>query len=354
MQATDHNIVSQYRYTILPDESAAPARQPFEQSMNIAVSIALFIVGLVMVVYFAEKLVEGAVGTSSGFGISTFVISVIFIGFDPENLLVGAVGAYENVPGIALGSIVGAAMVAVAFAFGVTALVSPMSFEQAPRPVLAMPVLALTLFSGLVFDGALSRLDGVILLAAFALAVACLLWMSRRGIDIKPAVEIAEVLEEAEHLRKWKSFALLLGSLVAIVIGSEMLVAGSKEIIDRLGLSDTVFGMTILAFLVSVEEVARELPAALKGRSEISFGNVVGSILAFFCFNAAIVALVRPIAVDPLVPRFYLPVCGAAVLVTTAAMLTRKVPRWIGALLVLLYLTFLMGGYTGGEGWFGQ
>ncbi|UGV40768.1 hypothetical protein J7W08_12110 [Methanococcoides orientis] len=80
-----------------------------------------------------------------------------------------------------------------------------------------------------------------------------------------------------------KPFDLLLLSLTSIIIGSEMLVTGSDSIIGHLGLSDTVFGMTILAFIVSIEELARELPAAMKGRSEISFGNVVGSVLAFSC-----------------------------------------------------------------------
>ena len=77
-----------------------------------------------------------------------------------------------------------------------------------------------------------------------------------------------------------------------------MLVSGSETIIEHLGLSDTVFGMKILAFLVSMEELARELPAAMKGRPDISFGNVVGYMLAFFLFNAGIIVLVSPVTVD--------------------------------------------------------
>lgn len=87
--------------------------------MNLVVSIALFVVGLGLVVYFAEKLVKGTVGMSLSFGISAFLISVIFIGFDPENLALGGVVAYEGVAGIALGSIIGATMVAIALAFGI-------------------------------------------------------------------------------------------------------------------------------------------------------------------------------------------------------------------------------------------
>lgn len=313
--------------------------------MNIIVSIALFVVGLGLVIYFAEKLVKGAVGTSLGFGISTFLISVIFIGFDPENLAVGAVGSYEGIAGIALGSIIGAAMVAIALAFGITALFAPMRFEQVPKQILTVPILAVLLLGILGFDGELSRIDGAVLLLGFVLSVIYLLRLSKRGIDIKPTGEVAETLEKAEELSKWKSFGLLLLSLAAIIIGSEMLVTGSKTLIVLLGLSDTVFGMTILAFLVSIEELARELPAAMKGKPEISFGNVAGSILAFFLFNAGIIALVSPVTVGAEVLRFYLPLCFGTVIVVSLFMMTKKIPRWAGGILVLLYLIFVVGGY---------
>ncbi|NLJ50148.1 MAG: hypothetical protein GX428_11285 [Candidatus Atribacteria bacterium] len=194
--------------------------------MNTIISIALFIVGLGLVIYFAEKLVKGVVGTSLGFGISAFLVSVIFIGFDPENLVVGAVGAAEGIAGIALGSIVGAAMVAIALAFGITALFAPMKFEQVPKQVLIVPILAVFLLYVLGFNGQLTRIDGGLLLLGFVLSVVYLFWLGRRGLDIKPTGEVAETLEEAEELNKWKSLGLLLLSLAAIIVGSEMLISG--------------------------------------------------------------------------------------------------------------------------------
>jgi cation:H+ antiporter len=127
--------------------------------MSLLTSVALFALGLALVIVFAEHLVEGAVGTSAGFGLSPFLVSVVFIGFDPENLAVEAAGAHGGVPGIALGSVVGAAMVAIALAFGLTALIVPMQFERAPGGVLAVPLVAVLLFATLAWDGSLSRLD---------------------------------------------------------------------------------------------------------------------------------------------------------------------------------------------------
>lgn len=307
-------------------------------------SIALFVIGLGLVIAFAERLVKGALGTSSGFGASPFLVSVIFIGFDPENLAVGTVGALEGVAGIALGSIIGAAMVAIALAFGVTALCVPMTFGQAPKQVLAVPILAGLLLGLLCLDGQLSRRDGAVLLLGFVLSIVYLLRLSRRGLDITPTGEGADTLEEIKAISKWRSLGLLVLSLVAIIVGSEMLVASSKAIIVSLGLSDTVFGMTILALMVSIEELARELPAALQGRPEISFGNVVGSILAFFLCNAGIIALVQPVPVSDQVLRFYLPLCLITIIVVSLFMLRKQIPRWAGAVLVGLYLLFVAGG----------
>ena len=314
--------------------------------MSLLAGLALFVAGLVLVVFFAEKLVEGAVGTALGFGVSVFLISVIFLGFDPENLVVGAAGSFEGVAGIALGSIIGAAMVAIALAFGITALFAPMTFEKAPKAVLAVPIAAVVLMGGLSLDGQLSRIDGGILLAGFVLALLYLTWLSRRGLDIQPTGEVAESLEEDDDEgSRWRSLGLFVLSLVAILVGGEMLVRGSEVIITQLGLSDTFFGMTILALLVSIEELARELPAALKGRPDVSFGNVVGSVLAFFLFNAGIIALARPVSVSTTVLTFYLPVTLVTILAISGMMLTRRISRWAGGILVALYLVFAIGGY---------
>lgn len=313
--------------------------------MSVLLSIALFVVGLVLVIYFAEKLVSGVVGTAAGFGISAFWISVVFIGFDPENLAVGATGSYEQVSGIAMGSVVGATMVAVALALGITALIVPLEFAQAPRRILLIPVLAVALAWGMMMDGQLSRVDGAILLIGYVVAVGYLLHLNRRGVDIKAGGEVAETLEKTGERSRWKALGLMVISLAAIIAGSELLVHASRQLMVRFGLSDTLFGMTVLAFAVSIEELARELPAALKKRPDITYGNVLGSVLAFFLFNAGFIALVRPVQIDSTTQQFYLPACAATVVMTSIVMVTRRVPRWMGAILIAAYLIFVGYGY---------
>lgn len=313
--------------------------------MDIFIACLFFGIGLGLIIVSAEQLVKGAVGTSVSFGVSTFLLSVVFIGFDPENLVVGAVAASEGVSGIALGSVIGAAMVAMALAFGITALLAPMRFALVPPQILAVSPLAVLLLGLLAADGQLSRLDGAILLGGFVLALFYLRRLAHRGLDIQPVGEVAEMLSQERPLGKWHALGLLLLSLAAIIVGSELLVSNARTLLTRLGIADLPFGMTILSFLISVEELARELPAARRGRPEISFGNVVGSILAFFLCNAGVIALVHPVDIATPVLTFYLPVAFVTTIALAGVMRTTRVQRWAGSLFIGLYMLFVIGGW---------
>ena len=313
--------------------------------MEIVLALVLFGVGLGLIIFFAEQLVKGVVGTSVDFGLSTFLLSVIFIGFDPDNLAVGTVASAEGLAGIAVGSILGGAMVAVALACGISALVAPMTFAQVPRQVIAVQMLAVVLLAVLALDDELSRADGGILLVGFGLAVLYLVHLGRRGLDITPSGEVGHRLQKGNIPGKWPSLGLFILSLVAIIAGSKMLVSGAQTLLTRFAIADLPFGMTILAFLVSIEELARELPTARQGRPDISFGNVLGSILAFFLCNAGIIALVRLVPVDRAVLTFYLPLAFLTTVMVSGVMLTKRVPRWAGGVLILFYAVFVVGAW---------
>jgi cation:H+ antiporter len=154
------------------------------------------------------------------------------------------------------------------------------------------------------------------------------------------------VLEEAVDVGRWRALATFVVSLAVLVLGSELLVQGAQDFVERFEITDTVFGMSVLALAVSVEEIARELPAARAGRPEISFGNVVGSVFAFFLLNAGVIALVRPVAVDDETRRFYLPLALAAVLIVSALVRFGTVSRLAGVVVVALYVGFFIGGYV--------
>jgi len=316
--------------------------------MDVLPALAPIAVGVALVLYFAGWLVDAARGTARALGVSSFFVAVVFIGFDPENLGVGAAGSHEGVAGIALGSIIGAAMVAIVLALGITVLLAPLEFEEAPKRILALPVLAVLLFGLVALDGRISRPDGAVLLAGHAIAVTMIVFLDRRGDAIVGSAR--EAPETHERADGWKALGLLVLSLAGIAGGSALIVGGSETIIEWLGITDTFYGMTILALVISVEEVAREAPAALRGHPEISLGNVIGSALAFFLMNAGIIALVRPIPVDSAVLRFHLPMALATTaFVAGMVAATSRLPRWAGLVLVLAYAAFVAGSYFVGE-----
>jgi len=170
-----------------------------------------------------------------------------------------------------------------------------------------------------------------------------LLRLGQHGLEIKPSGEVGHRLQKGNIPGQWVSLGLFILSLAAIVVGSELLVSGAQILVTRFGISDLPFGMTILAFLVSIEELERELPAARQGRSDITFGNVLGSILAFFLCNAGMIALVRPVPIDHAMLTFYLPLAFITTAMTSGFMLTKRVPRRVGSVLIRVYAVFVLG-----------
>jgi cation:H+ antiporter len=212
--------------------------------------------------------------------------------------------------------------------------------------VIVVQMLGVVLLTALALDGELSRVDGGILLVGFGLAVLYLVRLGRCGLDITPSWEVGYRLQKGNIPGKWPSLDLFILALVAIVLGSEMLVSGAQALLARFQISDPPFGMTILTFVVSIEELERELPAARQGRPGISFGNVLGSILAFFLCNAGIIALVQPVPIDRAVLTFYLPLALITTAMVSGVMLTKRVPRWAGSDLILLYAVFVVDGWV--------
>ncbi|MDP8929561.1 MAG: sodium:calcium antiporter, partial [Actinomycetota bacterium] len=202
------------------------------------------------------------------------------------------------------------------------------------------------LLGGLALDGQLSRVDGAVLLVGYVAAVGYLVWLSRRGVNIEASGEVAKEMSKAEQLGKATSGGLLAISLVMVVVASELLVEGATDLIARFGLSQTLVGMTVVALAISVEELARTVPAALRGRPEVSFGAVAGSVLAFFLFNAGVIALVSPLDVGAPTSQFYLPVAAGTVVLISALLLNARLSRWAGGLLVAVYIAFAVGGYV--------
>lgn len=249
-----------------------------------ALSIVAVIAGLALLVWSADKFVDGAVGVAKFCGMSSLLIGMVVVGFGtsaPE-MVVSALSALQGNPELALGNAYGSNIANIALILGVTAIIIPVVVK---RIALRRDLPILLAVSSLAFyqlhDGAISRMDAVVLLAVF---VGIMLFniLSERTIAKKTAAENPVDAAQPDSAKKSslsKSVLWLVLGLVLLVVSSRMLVWGAVEIARSLGVSDLLIGLTIVAVGTSLPELASSIMAARKGEDDLAVGNILGSNL---------------------------------------------------------------------------
>lgn len=263
------------------------------------------VIGLVVLVWSADKFVDGAVGIAKFCGMSTLLIGMVIVGFGtsaPE-MVVSALSAMQGNPELALGNAYGSNIANIALILGVTAVIMPVLVKREALkrdlPVLLV-VTALTI--GLLLDGNVSRMDGVILLLVFAAVMGFNIWSELHAKKKVAGEDTSDVIESdadngaEKDMSLGKSIFWLVFGLVLLVLSSRALVWGACDIARALGVSDLLIGLTIVAVGTSLPELASSIVAARKGEDDLAFGNIVGSNL----FNTlAVVGIAATIAPMP-------------------------------------------------------
>lgn len=314
-------------------------------------SIAAIVVGLFLLVWSADRFVDGAVGVAQFFGMSTFLIGMLVVGFGtsaPE-MVVSVLSAMNNTPQLALGNAYGSNIANIALILGVTALIIPVVVKkQAMKrdiPIL-LAMTALTVV--LLMDGNVSFVDGIILLAAFvAITIFNVLAELREKRKRKQNEE-----ELPEKVSIVKAIAWLLVGLAILIISSRMLVWGAINVAQALGVSDLLIGLTIVAIGTSLPELASSIAAARRGENDLAVGNVIGSNIFNTLVVVGIAAVITPIkAMEPDVLSRDLPIMSALTLLLFFICIPFKKKngkrvsgfgRIGGALFLLLYVGYLV------------
>jgi len=255
--------------------------------------------GLALLVWSADRFVEGSAATAGHFGMPPLLIGMVVIGFGtsaPE-MVVSALAASQGNPGLALGNAYGSNITNIALILGITAVLAPIAVHsQVMRKEL--PILALVTLAAawLLFDGELSRLDAAGLLVLFALLLGWSIWSGMRKTDDPFANEVdAELTAHAMPIRK--AVFWLLAGLVLLIISSRILVWGAIDLATRFGVSDLVIGLTIVAVGTSLPELASSIIAARKGEHDLALGNILGSNLFNTLAVVGIAGTIAPMAV---------------------------------------------------------
>jgi len=306
-------------------------------------SIVFLILGFVLLVVGGEYLVRSSVALSFKLNISKIVIGMTVVSFatSAPELLVSLQAALSGSPAIAINNVVGSNIANIGLVLGVTAVVGAItidkSFYRLTWPV--MMVFSLALYYFLWNDNQLIPIEGIVLFVALILFVIYLIKNQKSSDD---AEEVDEALSAVSNFKiiLW----LLIGAL-ALYFGSEWLVKGATEIAQKLGVSEAVIGVTMIAIGTSVPELAASVIAAAKQEKAISLGNLIGSNIFNIGSVLGLTSIIKTIPIEePLILSrdiFWMLLFAAVILPLGLIPKKNTIDKFKGFALVIVYATFI-------------
>lgn len=310
-------------------------------------SYLLLIVGIVLVLWGADKLTDGATALARRFQVSDLVIGLTVVAFGtslPE-FVTSFTAVLHHYEAISMGNIVGSNIFNTLLIVGASALTYPIWVSRSslskdiPFALLASMAL-LVLCQDTVFAGAEEQVitmgDGLILLLFFAIFMYYTFSIAR-STDTNSESETASALAYG----MWRIAAYIVLGLAGLIFGGNFFVEAASDLARSWGVSEHIIGLTIVAGGTSLPELATSIVAARKGNSAIAIGNVIGSNIFNIFFVVGVCALVSPISAASITPVDLLLLVGSILLLWGFAFTNRKISRWEGFSLILVYLLYL-------------
>jgi len=318
----------------------------------VLIPLLLLLAGFVVLIIGGELLVRGAVRVAERAGMSELLIGLTIVGFGtsaPE-LVASVEAARAGSPGIAWGNIVGSNLANGLLILGAASLILPVVVPRGPLWRDGGLALVATVALWLV---ASTTGITVAIGSAFLVILLAYLGYAYRAEQTQPTGasalhEKAESLEVSDtHLHDeqplWRSILILLFGIVMIVLGGRWLVEGAVDLARLVGMSEAVIGLTIIAIGTSLPELVTSVIAAYKGASAVALGNVLGSNIFNLLLIGGVTAVIAPGTIPGEITNFGLPVLiAASVLLLIFAATGRKITRWEGAILLVIYFALLL------------
>jgi cation:H+ antiporter len=301
------------------------------------------VAGLALLYVGAEGLVRGSAALALRFGIPPLIVglTIVALGTSSPELVVSLQAGLSGRGAIAVGNVVGSNIVNVAVILGLSAVIRATTVHaQLVRFDVPVLVVCSFLLVGLLADGTLSRVEALVLALTLALYVGAAIYLARREPGAEADVDLPELAAPTGAI--WRDGVLILVGLGVLVVGGRMLVSGAVVIAERLGMSEAMIGLTVVALGTSLPELATSLVAAVRGEGDIAVGNVVGSNLFNILAVLGIAGLVHPIA------QVDIGLVDLAVMTVLAILLLPlmrsgfRLVRWEGAVLLLIYVGYVV------------
>lgn len=323
------------------------------------------VVGVVLVLWGADRLTEGAVAVAERLRVPQIVIglTIVALGTSMPELCVSVVSALKGTPDLAVGNVVGSNIFNALLIVGVAALVAPMTilrstvFKDVPCALVASVVLLMMCQN----DWVITRLDGAILFVFFLVFMQLTI---KGATSAQPAPQTAlaqaaekDQLQAAEKnqpqgaeekessadkrpMKGWLAGLWMVVGLAALIGGSNLFVGGATEVARALSVSDAVIGLTIVAGGTSLPELATSVVAAKKGNSGIAIGNVLGSNVLNILFILGLTGMISPMHIEGITNVDLYMMLVSTIMIWFFSFTKYTIERWEGAVLVLTF-----GGY---------
>jgi len=242
------------------------------------IPVLALIFGFITLVWSADRFLSGAASTASHMGVSKLLIglTVVSVGTSAPEILVAIAASLEGNKLLAVGNAIGSNIANIGLVLGITAIIAPLPFSQTVlKSELPWLLGATALALILLFDLELSVIDGILLLTGLGLVLYRLLKKQGVGSDVSSSIE--EELDDMPQMTTRQAWFWLILGLIILLFSAELLVWAATTIAERLGVSELIVGLTIVAVGTSLPELAATVGSAIKGHTDIAIGNVVGS-----------------------------------------------------------------------------
>jgi len=316
-------------------------------------ALGLFLLGLAALIVGAEVLTRGASRLATSLGISPMVIglTIVSLGTSAPELAVGITASRNGQGGLAIGNIAGTNVMNLLFILCLSALIRPLPLQlQIFKLELPVMVVAALMMLVLGWDGVLSPLDGLAMLIVALIYSGALIAMTRRASRAAKkeyreeyGPETLPPIQFTWKGRLW-DIVLLFGGISMTVIGADWLVQGAVQLATAFGVSDTIIGLTIVAFGTSAPELVTTIVSTIKNDRDVAVGNLLGSSIYNILVILAITCLVTPsglLVADDLL-RIDIPLMTAVAVGAIPVFLTgRRISRWEGGLGLAIYAGYM-------------
>ena len=303
--------------------------------------------GLVLILAGANYLTDGSVALAERFRVPGFLIglTIVAVGTSTPELVVSFLSALEGEGDMAVGNVVGSNLFNVFIILGVCALIRPLPLtRQNIRRDLPVGVAASLVLYAVLADEVLDpthparigRIEGLAMLLLYVLSV----WTAARAARKE---QPAEDTPAARPIAGWLMTLMIVGGLAALVFGGEIFLHNAVAIARKLGVSESVIAITLVAGGTSLPELASSVVSLLKGKSEMALGNVIGSNIANILLILGVSATIRPLTMGGITTTdILMVVLSSLLLLLTAFTFRRKqIDRWEGAIFLMIYVAYI-------------